>query len=199
MADTFIINLAARYAAVFGAMAIQDKAYRNAVMMREDNDYKVELYPKYDGEVGNVKLEWDGQELEFNNVFIIGESQYFAAPPIVSFTRKKNLITTEISGSDSVVVERWGTAPWGITFTILLIDLDNHQYPSEWIRTVSELFDYNGVIRVNGVQFEEKNIDSVYLEDIDIAPVKDFSDTIQVTLRAQSIKEVFFNLLKPND
>lgn len=89
MADTFIINLAARYAAVFGAMAIQDKAYRNAVMMREDNDYKVELYPKYDNEIGNVKLEWDGQELEFNNVFIIGESQYFAAPPIVSFTRKR--------------------------------------------------------------------------------------------------------------
>lgn len=199
MADTIIINLAARYAAVFGVMAIQEKAYHNAVMVRENNDYHVELYPKFDGEVGNIKLEWDGQELEFNNIFIIGEGQYFAAPPIVNFTRKKNLITTEISGSDSVVVERWGTAPWGITFTILLVDLNNHQYPSEWIRTVSELFEYNGVIRVSGVQFEEKDIDSLYLEDIDIAPLKDFPDTIQVTLRAQSIREVFFNLLKPND
>lgn len=200
MADaTYVIDLAARYAAVFGAMALQEKAYRNAVLIREDNDYKVELYPKFDQSIENIKLEWENQALEFNNIFMIDGETYFAPPPIITFVREKNLVTTEISGSDSVVIERWGTNPWEIDITILLIDMNNRQYPSEWIRKVSKLFDYNGVIRVEGVQFEEKDIDSIYLEKIDIKSVDNFSDTIQVQLTAKSIREVFYNLLKPND
>lgn len=200
MADAaYVIDLAARYAAVFGAMALQEKAYRNAVLIQEDNDYKVELYPKFDQSVENIKLEWEGQSLEFNNIFMMEGETYFAPPPIMTFSREKNLVTTEISGSDSVVVERWGTNPWDIDITILLIDMSNHQYPSEWIRKISKLFDYNGVIRVEGVQFEEKNIDSVYFEKVDISPLVEWSDTIQVKLTAKSIREVFYNLLKPND
>lgn len=200
MADaTYVIDLAARYAAVFGAMALQEKAYRNAVLVREDNDYKVELYPKYDSSAEVVKMEWDGQSLEFNNIFMIDGNTYFAAPPMMTFTREKNLVTTEISGSDSIVVERWGTKPWEIEITLLVIDIQNHQYPSEWIRQISKLFEYNGVIRVEGVQFEEKDIDSIYFEKVEIKPLNDWSDTIQVILTAKSIREVFYNLLKPND
>lgn len=196
---TYVIDLAARYAAVFGAMALQEKAYRNAVLVREDNDYKVELYPKYDSSVEVMKMEWDGQSLEFNNIFMIDGNTYFAAPPMMTFTREKNLVTTEISGSDSIVVERWGTKPWEIEITLLVIDMQNHQYPSEWIRQITKLFEYNGVIRVEGVQFEEKDIDSIYFEKVEIKPLDNFTDTLQVILTTKSIREVFYNLLKPND
>lgn len=196
---TYVIDLAARYAAVFGAMALQEKAYRNAVLVHENNDYKVELYPRYDQSMEAIKMEWDGQSLEFNNIFMVDGNTYFAPPPIMTFTREKNLVTTEISGSDSIVVERWGTKPWEIDITLLIIDMQNRQYPSEWVRQISKLFEYNGVIRVEGVQFEEKDIDSIYFESIDIQPLKEWSDTIQVTLSAKSIREVFYNLLKPND
>jgi|26BtaG_2_1085354.scaffolds.fasta_scaffold02540_2 hypothetical protein len=199
MTNTYVIDLAARYAAVFGAMALSEKSYRNAVVVNEDNKYSVDLYPEFDSNVENVKFEYENTILEFNNMLMNEGSAFFAPPPIMSFSREKNLIITEVSGSDSEVIERWGTKPWTINVTILLIDIENKQYPSDRIREISRIFEHNGVVRVEGAQFEEKDIDSVYFEDIDIKPIDGFSDTVQVSLTMKSIKEVFYTLLKPND
>ena len=79
-----------------------------------------------------------------------------------------------------------------------MIDLDNRIYPSDEIRRLNQNWRYNGVVKVVGKQFEEKDIDSLFFRSIDFTAVEGYQDTIQFTINASSIKAVNFTLLKPN-
>ncbi|GIJ95150.1 hypothetical protein CAPN002_23680 [Capnocytophaga stomatis] len=191
--ESIVINLAARYAAAFGIVAVSN-AMHQVVVTKEDNKYGVDYFSN-DSDFQKVIFEYDKTKLEFNSMINGGETSVFAPPPTLSFSRQKNLVETEISGSDTVVIERWGTKQWDISVQGILVDMDNHRYPDSEIQDIVQLFEYNGIIKVVGEQFYDKGIDSIYIQSVDIRGVEGYSDTIQYTISAKSIKEVGFNLL----
>ena len=125
-------------------------------------------------------------------------SSVFAPPLMIDFRREKDLVETETNGDDNVIVERWGTRPWEISMRGILIDVENRQYPTEQVRKIHRLFKHNNVIAVVGKLFEEKDIDMIYFKDVSITPLEGFSDSVQFSFNASSIKEVNWSLLKPN-
>ncbi|WP_407512846.1 DUF6046 domain-containing protein, partial [Elizabethkingia miricola] len=193
-----VINLAARYAAAFGIIAISNKI-NQVVAIKEDNKYQVEVYEDFDDTFEEVYLEYNNKELKFSGMLEGDTSSVYAPPLMMNFSREKNLIETNVSGGDSVVIERWGTKPWSIDIRGILIDTEAHNYPSEKIKELCRLFDYNDIISVVGRQFYEKDIKSIYLKSVDVTPVEGFADTIQFTLKASSINPVTYTLLKPNE
>lgn len=207
--ESVVINLAARYAAAFGIVAVSN-AINTAVITREENKYDVDVYEDLDPAFEDVRFSYDlppDANGEIKTVYLKfsamlendGNGSIYAPPLMVNFSKPKNLIETPISGGDGVVVERWGTKPWNVDIKGVLIDVENRTYPTNKIKELNDFFEQNSVIKVVGLQFSDKNIDSIYLKDISITPIEGFQDTIQFALQASSIKEVSYTLLKPNE
>lgn len=195
--NNITIDLAARYAAAFGMMAAGKQIEKLFVEKKGVNDYSFETYPLVSSNVEYVKMEIPNlQPLEFFSVLHGDTGVIFAPPLLMNFSQEKSLVETEVNDDDPVVVERWGTKPWDITINGLLIDLDNRIYPSDEIRRLNKNWKYNGVVKVVGTQFEERDIDSIFFRSISFTAVEGFQDTIQFSMNASSIKSVNFNLLK---
>ncbi|CAA0152910.1 conserved hypothetical protein [Tenacibaculum maritimum] len=205
-----VVNLAARYRAAFGINAIKksfdyavlDKNYNfDKVDSSEDskqtNQYNIEYYGDYNVDADKTVFKFGNEQFVFSEMLTGDNSNVYAPPLIITFSREKNLIETETSGSDNIVVEGWGTKPWAIDIRGVLIDVENRQYPKDKISQLSDLFEYNNIIEVIGEQFYDKNIDSIYLSSINITPVEGYQDTIQFNLSAKSIKGVNYTLLNP--
>lgn len=211
-----IINLAARYAAAFGAIAV-GKLLSTTVLVKENNQYDIEVsegknnentptednkydvnvYDAYDTEAEVISFKYDGKELKFGEMLTGDNANIYAPPLMMTFSRGKNLIVNEELAGDDIVVERWGTKPWSIDIRGVLIDVENRQYPKDKINLLARFFEYNNVIKVVGEQFYDKDIDSIYLTAVSITPVEGFKDTMQFNLSARSIKAVNYTLLKP--
>ncbi|MCK0199235.1 DUF6046 domain-containing protein [Ornithobacterium rhinotracheale] len=193
--NTLVIDLASRYAAAFGIMAV-NRRLNAATVEGEKGNYAFELYPSLDNDVERIVLSHGTNSLTFS-AMLTPVQGIFAPPLIVDFQREKNLVETEVNGSDNVVVERWGTKPWKINIEGILVDVENRVYPQEHIHQLEEFFDINDIVNVEGVQFEDKRIDSLYFKSIDISPIAGFQDTIKFRLEASSIQPIEFNVLKP--
>lgn len=200
--ESIVINLAARYAAAFGIMAISNKI-NQVVVTQEDNKYNVEVYEDFDPDFEEVKFSF-GDSNNPTDLFFAkmlegsGDDTIYAPPLMMNFSREKSLIETQVSGGDAIVIERWGTKPWNIEIRGVLIDVENRKYPSKKIEQLCRLFEHNNTIAVIGQQFYEKNIKNIYLKDVSITPVEGFQDTMQFTLNASSINEVGFTLINPD-
>lgn len=131
---------------------------------------------------------------------MIAGQNVFAPPPMVSFSKSKNLVITEIDGSDGEVVERYGDKSWEIKLQGIIVDMINHQYPEEAVVKLREFFNTAAPLKVisNGM-FADLNIDSIYFTNVDISGVAGFADTIQYTLSARSIKPVEFFFTQSNN
>ncbi|WP_066435568.1 DUF6046 domain-containing protein [Chryseobacterium sp. CCH4-E10] len=200
--ESVVLNLTARYAAAFGIMAINNRI-NQAVVTRSENDYDVQVYDDYDPDFEAITLIYGIAEnevkLRFSQMLESdGNGSIYAPPMMINFSREKNLIETEVSGGDAVVVERWGTKPWNIEMRGILIDLHNRKYPTQKVEDLCRLFEVNDTLKVEGDQFVEKNISRIYLKDVSITPVEGYMDTVQFTLAASSINEVSFTLINPN-
>lgn len=199
MPSNITIDLVSRYAAAFGMMAAGKAIEKVFVDRKENDDYSFETFPLVNSDVEYVKLEVPGIDtLEFNAILHGDKGNLFAPPLLLGFSQEKSLIETEVNDDDPIVVERWGTKPWNITLNGLLIDLDNRVYPTNEIQRLNKSWKHNGVIKVVGKQFFEKEIDSLYFRSIEFTSVEGYQDTIQFTINASSIKAVNFTLLKPN-
>ncbi len=195
------INLSARYAAAFGVASLIDKV---KVALKPTKLYDIDFYEKRNSDFENIQFKITdsknnySEKLEFSSVLIGEQSNIFAPPLMMTFSQEKSLIETEVNDDDAVVIERWGTKPWNIEIKGLLIDLDNRVYPSDEIKRLNLVWKCNQVIEVSGLQFEEKQIDAIYLKNIEFSPIEGFQDTIQFSISANSIKSVAFTLAKPN-
>ena len=198
------INLAARYAAAFGIINLFDKV---KVSQQTYNKYDLEYFPEKNSEFEKVDFEINfkdvngkpyNKKLEFSSVLNGSQGSIFAPPLMMTFSQEKSLIETEVNDDDPVVVERWGTKPWNIDIKGLLIDLDNRIYPTDQIILLNEFWSKNTIVKVVGLQFEEKKIDTIYFKSIDFTPLEGFQDTIQFSISASSIKSVSFLLGKPD-
>jgi hypothetical protein len=193
------IDLAARYASAFGMLAIGKAVSQVFIDKKTSKDFSFQTFPLTESNVEYVKFEIPGIDvLEFNAVLHSEKGSLFAPPLLMSFSQEKSLVETEVNDDDPVIVERWGTKPWELTINGLLIDLTNRVYPSDEIRRLTKTWQHNGIIKVVGTQFEEKDIDTLYFKSIDFTAVEGYQDTIQFTINASSIKAVNFSLLKPN-
>jgi hypothetical protein len=200
--ESVVLNLTARYAAAFGIMAINNRI-NQAVVTRSENDYDIQVYDDYDPDFEAITLIYGIAEnevkLRFSQMLESdGNGSIYAPPMMINFSREKNLIETEVSGGDAVVVERWGTKPWNIEMRGILIDLHNRKYPTQKVEDLCRLFEVNDTLKIEGDQFVEKNISRIYLKDVSITPVEGYMDTVQFTLAASSINEVSFTLINPN-
>lgn len=201
--ESIVINLAARYAAAFGIMAVSNKI-NQAVVTREENQYNVDVYEDFDPDFEAVTMSYrsgdQNIELKFAKMLeSSGDGSIYAPPLMMGFSREKNLIETEVYGGDAVVIERWGTKPWQIDIRGILIDVENRRYPTDKVDALCRFFENNSVIAVTGQQFIEKNIKSIYLKSVSITAVEGYQDTLQFSLTASSINEVNFTLIKPNE
>jgi hypothetical protein len=194
---SIVIDLAARYASAFGIVKASE-LMSAVVLTKEDNKYEVEFFDDFNPVTEDVRLRYNGDELRFFSMLSGDSSSIFAPPLMMDFRREKDLIETETNGDDNVIVERWGTKPWEISMRGILIDVENRQYPTEHVRKLHRLFKHNNVVEVVGVLFEEKDIDMIYFKDVSITPLEGFSDSVQFSFTASSIKEVNWSLLKPN-
>lgn len=194
---SIVIDLAARYASAFGIVKASE-LMSAVVLTKEDNKYEVEFFDDFNPVTEDVRLRYNGDELRFFSMLSGDSSSVFAPPLMMDFRREKDLIETETNGDDNVIVERWGTKPWEISMRGILIDVENRQYPTEHVRKLHRLFKHNNVVEVVGVLFEEKDIDMIYFKDVSITPLEGFSDSVQFSFTASSIKEVNWSLLKPN-
>lgn len=193
------IDLVARYAVAFGMMAAGKAIEKVFIEKKENRDYNFKYLPLQDGGIEYVKFYVPGLEpLEFNALLHGARGTIFAPPLLMGFDQEKSLIETEVNDDDPIVVERWGTKPWNITINGLLIDLDHRIYPTDEVRRLNQNWKVNGVIKVVGLQFEERDIDSIYFRSISFTSVEGYQDTVQFSINASSIKAVNFTLLKPN-
>lgn len=191
------IDLTSRFAAAFGlnaASKVASKVFGEKIAGKIKG---FEYYPSTNTNIEYVKLITPEKEsLEFSAVLDNARGSVFAPPLMMTFSQEKSLIETEVNDDDPIVIERWGTKPWNIEMKGLLIDLDNRIYPTKEIKKLKKVWSYNGVIAVEGMQFQEKGIDSIYFKSIDFSPIEGFQDTMQVSIRASSIKDVNFTLRK---
>lgn len=191
------IDLASRFAAAFGLNAASKVVSKVFGEKMAGKIKGFEYYPSTNTNVEYVKLITPQKDsLEFSAVLDSARGNVFAPPLMMTFSQEKSLIETEVNDDDPIVIERWGTKPWNIEMKGLLIDLDNRIYPTEEIKKLKKVWSYNGVIAVEGIQFQEKGIDSIYFKSIDFSPIEGFQDTMQVSIRASSIKSVNFILGK---
>ncbi|MGV1019298.1 DUF6046 domain-containing protein [Empedobacter falsenii] len=198
------ISLAARYAAAFGVANVIDKV---KIALKPDKRFNVDYFPEKNSDFEKVTfkidfIEKDGKKynetLEFSSILHGKQGSIFAPPLMMTFSQEKSLIETEVNDDDPVVIERWGTKPWNIEIKGLLIDLDNRIYPSDEIKRLNIAWSKNTIVKVAGLQFEEKKIDAIYFKSIDFTPLEGFQDTIQFSISASSIKSVSFQLGKPD-
>lgn len=171
------------------------------------NPYRFESLENPDEEFEDITLKYEDVTLNFAAMPFIEKnksafhiplskptgpdlSDIVAPPPLISFSRKKNLIITELEGKDTEVVERFNTDTYDIRMRGILVDMKSHDYPSELVRTLHKLFDYNGIIEVSGTQFFEKDIHSIYIKEYEISGVAGFADTVQYTIVAKATSDV---------
>jgi hypothetical protein len=118
----------------------------------------------------------------------------FAPPPMISFSRSKNIKTTEITNSDVEVVENFGNKSWSIKIQGILVDMENHLYPSKWVKTLNKVFEINKPYEVASNIFADHGIEWIYFTNIDSSGIQGYEDTWKFTLTARSIKPVEFEL-----
>lgn len=147
----------------------------------------------------NLKLKSanDGKVYEFkNSILTDGESGIFAAAPMMSFIRPKKIVCTAVQGNDNVVVENFGLEQWSITIEGLLVDLDNHQYPTTKVQQLRQMFETPDTFDVLECQvMTDLGINALYFEKLEnLAVVEDYPDTVKYKITAKSIQPPEFTL-----
>lgn len=137
----------------------------------------------------------DGTTYQFRNgILTDAVDGILAPPPMLTFERKKNIVTTKVDGSDAVVVESFGAEPWKITITGILVDLENHDYPSDHLREFAKMVEVNTTYEVWDCDIlADLGIEQLYFEKIDeLKVLEEYQDTVSYKLTAHSIKPVEF-------
>jgi hypothetical protein len=185
-----VIDIAERMRTAFGFTAASQ---RNKLATQN-----VEVYVnEYSFEEFTLRSP-DNQTMAFRDMVKGVDGEVYAPPPMISFSKGKNLVLTEIDGSDAEVVERYGDKSWEVKIKGVLVDMVNHQYPSAQVIKMREFFNVGAPFAVEGQMFDDLEIKSIYFTNVEIAGVAGYEDTIQFSIDARSIKPVeFFLVNKP--
>ncbi|MBP1630871.1 MAG: hypothetical protein H6Q15_1764 [Bacteroidetes bacterium] len=150
---------------------------------------------KADRSFADLTLKHGNKIFKFANTILTDNIDgVLATTPMVSFTRSKNIITTDVDGSDSQVVESFGLKPWDINIEGILVDMSEHQYPSSKLQLFREMFEINAIFEVIDSQIlADLGILSIYIETIsELKMVEGYDDTVKYKMKAVSIKPLEF-------
>lgn len=195
-----IINLTARYAAAFGASALNEYLNKALVNKRADSNYEFNVYPAPDEDFEDISFAFDDTKITFGSIPFVSSgsnSNVLAPPPIVNFSSIKKHIETDVNGGPDEVTEYWKTGQFLFRMRGILIDLENHYYPENQITELNSLYQFNNVVEVIGTQFLDKSITHCYFKEIQINPVRGYTDTIQYVLTGKSKRPANFTLNDP--
>ncbi len=122
-----------------------------------------------------------------------GERKFLAPPPMVSFSRDKHTVITPIDRSEHEVVENFGNKSYLFNLRGILIDQEEHQYPSDLVKQVHEIFGAAGTYKVSGDIFNDLEIYEVFFEGgLKIDFVEGFVDTVKFSVNARSVESAEF-------
>lgn len=196
-----VIDLGARYKTAFGYVAANESTNLRKQQFSKDNGISAAGVYVADSSFEEMTLKKaDNQSLVFGNMMTSNPAlQIFAPPPMITFSKGKKLIITEIDGTDAEVVERYGDKAWDVKIQGILVDMVNHRYPKQHVISLREFFEYNAPLDVIGEMFDDLNIKSIYTVDIELGGVAGYTDTIQYSISARSIRPVEFFFVKKNN
>ncbi|MGY0034451.1 DUF6046 domain-containing protein [Pedobacter sp. NJ-S-72] len=196
-----VIDLGSRFKSAFGYVSINESSnLKKQKFSKENGITGVNVYVNNSSFEEMTLRKNDTESLLFGSMLNIkGESRIYAPPPMISFSKSKKLIITEIDGTDAEVVERYGDKSWDVKIQGILIDMVNHQYPKQEVKKLNEFFEVQAALDVEGEMFDDLKIKSIYLTDIEIAGVAGYTDTIQYSISARSIKPIEFFFVKNNN
>lgn len=188
------IDLYARFSSAFGYVA----ANMRTRTQPHDTPSGVEVYVA-DATFADLKLKSakDGKVYKFRNSILSDtDNGIFAPPPMLKFDRAKKITATAIAGSDNVVVEDFGLEQWSITMDGLLVDMENHQYPTAKMQRFRQLFETPDTYDVLECQeMTDLGINALYFESVkDLAVVDNYPDTVKYKLSAKSIQPPEFTI-----
>lgn len=192
MVKTF--DLGSRFKAAFGYAANNQSAELEAQNYMEANGITDTGVFISDASFEQITLKQGDLSLFFGSMMFAqsDSGSIYAPPPMVSFSKGKNLIITKIDGADAEVVERYGDESWVISLQGILIDMVNHRYPKQQVIQLRQFFDSKAPFAIEGEMFDDLGIKSIYFTSVNIGGVAGYEDTIQYTLEARSIKPVQF-------
>jgi len=119
--------------------------------------------------------------------------RFLAPPPLVSFSRDKHVVRTDIDRSNHVVIENFGNKPYLIKMQGILIDVEEHHYPGELLREAHRMFENPGTYKAIGDIFNDLGIHEVFFESgFEIDFVEGYVDTVKFSVNAISVEPAEF-------
>lgn len=198
-----INSILARYQYSFGYVAgnvakvVANRAWANLVKLHQYSDVKysnnseedVQLYEVGSVDISDVIFEnsKSGKLYRFGvSTGNYGADYLYLAPPLMlSFSRGKNVVKTAIDRSEIEVIEYFGLKPYTIKIQGILIDMENHNYPSELVRMISGMFEEPGTFKVSGTMFDDLGISEIFFEDgFEVSFVEGYADTVKFSVDA---------------
>lgn len=203
MARVSINSVIARYQTAFGYVGSN---YANALFGRlanlpvyadpdanASNSEHIQLYEVGEATFGNVMLRNTKTDKTYTfGTPSAGDTSKFMAPPLmVSFSRDKNVVRTQIDRSETEVIEHFGLRPWTINIQGILIDQDTHKYPAQLVKSVREMFNAWGTYEVTSNLFMDLDISEIFFESgLQVGFVEGYSDTVKFSVQAISVAPV---------
>lgn len=119
---------------------------------------------------------------------------WLPATAMADFTRAKNVIKTNVLGSNGTVKEIFGFDDWQIRIRMLCLK-DNKYTAREYADMLQDWFEIAGGINVYGSIFSKKEIYNIVIEDFDIRSVTGSPNVVPIELSAVSNEpvEIFLN------
>lgn len=207
----YVIDISERFFAGFGFLAKNIAPRLLKVGYNGKFIYgNIDVYSKSSRTFDELYLSGNGFDIKFGAMpFLSGNfgllsgvinkdqvtDNVFAPPPMISFSKAKKLGITEVNNSDTEVIEGYAGGSWIIKIQGILVDMENHVYPSKWIKALNQIFDkQKKPYEVASDIFADHDIDTIYFTNIESSGIQGFEDTWKFTLTARSLKRVEFEL-----
>ncbi|RKR83189.1 hypothetical protein BDD43_3391 [Mucilaginibacter gracilis] len=219
----FKIDLLPRYQAAFGAVASKFHLLSNVGIGTVEASAKNRLLhqfsmPKQSGSASNknpftaptpystsnfcfadLALKCGDFEIQFGNFnysITSADSSVFVAPPMITTSREKVINTTKPDRGEGEVVENFSKRSYEIELKGIIVDMENHLYPTRQVKQLRQFFEIDDVFDVvSCILFEDLGIKSLYVTDwTDLSGVEGFEDTLSYSFKARSLQPVAFQV-----
>lgn len=184
MSRITINQIIARYQAGFGYIA-QNMMYLTMNKAWEQF-IDIPVYQVGDASFANVTFtnQKSGNAYSFGLPF--GATSKFIAPPLmVSFSRDKNVVRTPIDRSEVEVIEYFGLKPVEMKIQGILIDNEEHVFPTDLNRRIAQMFAEPGTFKVAGDLFSDEGVTELFFDSgYEKSFVEGYDDTIKFSVNA---------------
>jgi len=154
---------------------------------QNNNTSSEKIYPEIDPRPSidfyDIKLEGnDKKEINLENA-------------IINFSKKNNIIKTEINGRKGTVKELWGAEDWILKIAIVCVNRYRNDYPYDSVKEVAELFQKQSSIKITNELCTMLGINYIVLENIQIHDIKGKSNIQVIELDAISDDDYVADLI----